>query len=88
MGKRIERTLEKGEIVEVSVADDRWVPAEVISDMETRVSVKLLKPIIWVERHTVTKVPWLGFLKPKTTETVTSKYIKTMTVSCLLVRWR
>ncbi|OHA79114.1 MAG: hypothetical protein A2747_01260 [Candidatus Yonathbacteria bacterium RIFCSPHIGHO2_01_FULL_44_41] len=82
----IDRTLEKGELVEVSVADDCWVPAEVISDMETRVSVKLLRPVVWVERHTIVEVRWLGLLKSKITKTITSKYVDKITVSCLLIR--
>ena len=82
----IDRELQKGEIVEVSVADDRWVLAEVLSDMETRVSIKLLQPIVWVEDVTITNVPWFRFLKPKVVHTTTSKWVETMTVSCLHVR--
>lgn len=87
MPRRIDRSLEKGELVEVSVADDRWVPAEVISDAETRVSVKLLQPVVWVKENTTIQIPWLRFLNPKITRTVTSKYVETMTVSVKLVRW-
>lgn len=78
--------LQKGEIVEVSIADNHWVRAEVISDRETKVYVRLLNPIIWVEQHTIIEVPWLRFLKRRTTETTTSRYVETMTLSCSLVR--
>lgn len=86
MAKRIDRELRKGESVEVSITDEWWVSAEVISDMETRVSVKLLQPILWVERQTVIQTPLLWFLKPKIKEIIKSQRVETMTVSCLLVR--
>lgn len=86
MHEQIDRELKRGELVEVSITDDRWVLAEVISDMETRVSVRLCDPIVWVENDTVVEKCWFSFLKPRVTKTSSSKYVETMTVSCLLVR--
>lgn len=76
---------EKGDLVEVAITDDNWVEATVISDQETRVSVKLLIPVIWVEKTTIIKKSFFG-LRTKTNTSEMSKFVETMTFSIRLVR--
>lgn len=75
----------EGDLVEVAITDNSWVDATVISDQETRVSVRLLIPVIWVERTLTVTKSFLG-LRTRTNVSETSKLVETMTFSIRLVR--
>lgn len=86
----IDEELKPGERVEVEISPRVWVPATVISDMETRVGVKLDTPVIIVEQTRIKTVQKpVGFLSwfKKTIETTTYDQKETYLTSTASGRW-
>lgn len=78
--------VQKGDRVEVQVSPGTWVPARVVYDMETRISVELDTPILVITK-TVTIVHKVFSLKPTVTEEEKYVYTTTLTPGRAYVRY-
>ncbi len=82
--------LKSGELVEVEIAPGVWVPAIVVHDMETRVGVKLVTPVWYVQQKTTKTVicaPWFFSLFFKDKEEVKEEVEYSYTESVHTGRW-
>jgi hypothetical protein len=75
---------EKGDGVQVELGGI-WVDAVVLSYTETRVSIRLLTPVLFIEKTRVIKKRYL-FAQDKVEESVTEKYVTSLTVGNSFVR--
>ena len=79
----IDKDFKTGELVEVALTDNIWVAAEITSEMETRLGVRLLQPVVMVEKTITVTGYWFW---RKTTISETSKYVEMMSLGKGFVR--